>query len=408
MYLIYFPFIASFHAANVMFYVSYALYSGEFQLGGMCEWQYSGTTQIRDAATLLILPTGRIVVSTGSILINEGVLENRGRFDVRLQPPALFTAAGGGFLNHGMVTMDSVPPSTLVMSGDLSNRGYVTVAEGNTIQFSGGNYSDIDQGYLRVDGGIAEVTGAECVTNLTSEKATIKVTSGSLVLTSSDEAATVEISGGVLSAENLRETLVYGHIIMTGGALNLVGELNLVNFTMEGGTVSGPGSLVIENEWNWVGGDVPVIPQGNIVVRGRLRLESFSPKILGKHLILEGDSTWIDTHLSLIIQSRFTIASGVTLQVFVNTIVFSGADGVIENNGLVNITLLSGLCAFHVNLHNFGDVLVDGGHVLIGGPMVNEGTLLLGNYSEMVIFNSKQSLTAANVQTKNGTIKVND
>ncbi len=396
------------YIARIVFHALYVLHSGEFHLGEICEWKYSGSAEIRDPARFLILPTGRVVVSTRSTLAIHGVLENRGNFDVRLQPPALFTIAGGVLINHGMIIMDSVPPSVAVFSGELANRGSVTVAEGNTVQFTDGKYTDIDQGYLEVGGGIVRVNDAECVTNLTSEKSTIKVTSGSLVLTSSDPSATVELSGGVLSAENLRETLVYGHIIMTGGALNLVGELKLVNFTIEGGNVSGPGSLVIENEWNWIGGDVSATPQGNIVVRGRLHLQSFSPKILGKHLILEGDSTWVDTQLNLVIQRRLTIASGVTLKVFVNTILFRGAEGVIENNGLVNITLLSGICGIHVNLHNFGDVLVDGGYMVIGEPMLNEGTLSLGNYSEMWIVNSKQSLAGANVQTKNGTVKVND
>ena len=385
------------------------LHSGEFLLGESSEWKHSGTAEIGNAARLVVMPGTRIVVNTGSTLTTTGVLENRGRFHVRLQPPAVFTITGVGgiFLNHGTFMMDSVPPSTLILSGEVSNKGSVTVAEGNTIQFANnGKYTDLDQGNLAVERGIALVTGAECVTNLTSERASISITSGSLVLTSSDPSGTVEISTGVLFVENLEQTLVYGHVIMRGGTINLGGDLELANFTMEGGTVSGPRSLAIQNEWRWVGGHVSPSPEGNVLVQGRLQLESSSLKMLGKHLILRGDSTWIGTNLVLMIQRRFTIASGVKLRVFVSSIVFGSVEGVIENNGQLNITLLNGYCAIHVSLHNFGELLVDGGAAIFGQHMLNEGTLSVGNYSEMVIINSMQSLTGANLQTKNGTVKV--
>jgi hypothetical protein len=334
-----------------------------------------GTTRVLTGGTLSLAPTATLSFQgytleldgagtwTGAQTVNSGSgavlrVASGATLDIQGTPSFLYSLGGTppafnvlGTLtrstNAGAAALTvplndsgavSVTAGTLQLGGGGKSTGSISVATGDTLQFSGG--SDTLAAASRISGA-----------------GTVTFSGGSVITVGS-----YSISGA---------TLVAGGTAILSGANDTTAAL-----TVGSGTLSGSGLLAVSGPMSWTGGNLGAASGAGGTLRvlpgGTLAMAPTAGVTLqGYTLELDGNGTWagaqqVGTGSAAVLR----VASGGTLAIQGNpTIAYTlgGAATLLDNQGTINRTAGAAAATIGVPFNQVGALNVDSGVVVLAG-----------------------------------------
>ena len=325
-------------------------------LEGEVLWDFTvRDLSLTNGGVVLVRPTGNIRVRQSPGVTGNGKIENMGVFDIALKLPAEFSLEPSQFVNFpgASCNIDASPPSITIIRSRVTNEGTISVAAGNVLQFDGNSdHEDKNMGQISLQ------EGSRLVVKNGQVKPRIVTTSGDTI----SEGGVLDLSA--LKVNSLRITsgtvttgdkLECEMLVIEGGELVLRDETIVGQLTMNGGAISGPGQITI-NEWVWRSGRVQSSPSAlsTIFVQNSLQLESGEYKFLGKDTVVEGSSLWVDTYIELTLAKDLKFSQGSSLEIVSSAVVVYTNGGIFENSGNIVASLIEGRLAFYASFHNKG------------------------------------------------------
>lgn len=267
--------------------------------------------RLDNAGTINWLPdSGRFDLGT------QGVLNNQGTFNALGNRPQHFLAGGGGVINNQGTFRRSSTEGTSKVRVDpaLNNTG------------------------------------------------TVQVQSGTLELVHGTSSGTFDVAaGGTLTFAPGTHTMNTGAAFtgdgfsrVAGGTLNVVGDVTALNFGLDSGTLTGPGTLTVFVYLDWTGG---TMANTNGVTRldfaATLAINGNAPKaISGRTLNLDGYTQWYDSG-NVSLSTSATINNNGFLDIAHLTDLGMTGSGILNNVGFL-LKAGPGRTTFGVTLSNNG------------------------------------------------------
>ena len=432
----------------------------------------------------LALNTGSLAVPNGATLtINSGILDNNGTINVGLG--GVFNMNGGqihgaGTTNvaaggsPGQVNFTGSNGNMIVDDQDFASGGTVnyssstntlTLQNGVVLTISGGNFNittdaainasggaviDLNSGQLNKNGGAGTIDIAAQVDN----GSLINVTNGAMRLNGggshagtfimgTSAANTIELNGShTFSAGSWSGSAA---MILASGTATISGPVNATRFTMNGGTVTGAGTLAVSNTFNWNagsmsggGGKVQVQSTGNLNGGGgSMQLQNFELEILNPAIfnfasstnalmvgtggLIDNSGSWQYTpsstgsQLLLLGGGQFNNNAGAFFTFNNDFHIGGGSSGLFVNNGSVQKTTASGTSQIYPAFNNLANVSIFASTAVfdfVGGGS-HTGTFTTGTgatiqfSSATNIFTGTPSFTGTgNVKLAGGTMQV--
>jgi hypothetical protein len=353
-------------------------------------------------ATLTLLGSG----SLGSFFGASGQVENAGTL-IKTGADNSTATVAVALDNTGMV---DVQHGTLNVTGAFTNEGTLTLEAGAVATLGSGNSSGTFtqkansrlglSNFTLLTGASADVTkGAELdingpVTQQGDSDVTVEAggllnvapgfSSGPYTLSDGavvDGAGTVQLAGfGSQMVVNGAASIT--NLVMSSGSLTVNGGANLdvQKFTQTGGTLTGRGTLTVENSLLWTGGTMS--GPGRTVVNGTTEVGGTGGTQLNAWTLDNFGNATVDNGASLNFTNSSAwineFGSSLTLLGSGSLGSFFGASGQVNNAGTLIKTGASDTTAtVAVALDNTGMVDVQHGTLNVTGAFTNEGTLTL-------------------------------
>ncbi|MCB1914574.1 MAG: hypothetical protein KDG52_02475 [Rhodocyclaceae bacterium] len=248
------------------------LANGRQLFAGDTVWQGNTTTN-----------NGSLVVGAGAGFINTGVFREAQTFINRIE-------GGGRFVNQGSFEKTSDTTTTVLPGFD--NAGQVDVRAGQLRLGGGGDHT----------GEFAIASGAE----LAFGGGTHRLRDGATI----GGAGTLAQSGGVLDVDAGATIGEAMPVVLSAGIARLAGPHELASLEQSGGTIEGPGTLIVSGAVEWRGGTHRDAAETRF--DGTLTLTGNGDKTIsdGRH-VRAGDSIWQgstanNSRLLILADSRFT------------------------------------------------------------------------------------------------------
>ncbi len=275
------------------------LAGGSFAITG------SSTKTLTDTRTLINATDAGVWSGSGSLNLGSR-FENLGTFTVATD--ASLNAAFGRIDNSGTWIKTSDQGRTTIIDGPFNNTGTVEVASGGIQVNRGGT----NTGLLSLDGGSFYIAG------------------GSYTLA----------DGTVITGAS--------PLVTAGGTLSITAAITVANFTLSGGTLSGPGSLTVSGgTFDWTGGTVQNLT-GNLAIAadGTLTVEGSAGKNLNSGTItVDGVVNWSGGNINFSGAATFEAETDGSFNILSDAINLTGG-GTFRNRGLVTKQNLPGTTQF--------------------------------------------------------------
>lgn len=260
---------SSWTGAGAMSGTGSTVFDGALDLGGSGNRDIIGRTVLFEGTTTWPgAVSSRVRTGGGARLVNDGTWLD--------QSPRFVTGIGndlGGadstFFNAGTYAKTGIGLVTIGIAFDNAASGTLHVGNGFLLLSGGG----VDGGGFVIDGGAAVLLngGTHTLDGVTVTGAgTLAVYSG----------ATVNVTGVTVSD---------GTLGLSGGVLNLSGRSSATRLDMDGGTLTGGGSLVVGGQATWTGG--LMAGAGRTEFDGALSLGS-GMQVSGRTVVFDGTTTW--------------------------------------------------------------------------------------------------------------------
>jgi len=288
---------------------------------------------------------GEVRAGTGTAINNTGTWN--AQIDSLIQ--GVFNGGAGTFTNSGAFTK-AAGSGTTAVSLPFTNSGTVDVRTG-TISFGAGGSST---------GGFSN--SAPSVT-LQFAGGTFDLNAG----TSFTGIGTLLVSGGTLNVNSTISTPAPGTVQVSGGTMNVNSAIStaaVTAFTMTGGTLGGTGTLTIDGNCDWSGGEMT--GAGVTTVNGPLNVSGVTVRQLTGTRTLNntGTATWISgqiragTGTAINNTGTWDTRSDSQIQG-----VFNGGVGTLTNSGTLLKSAGSGATTVSIPFINSGLVNVQSGTV---------------------------------------------
>ncbi len=344
--------------------------SGALSLGGTMAWTggtESGTLDVGSSATLAF-SGGNNKVLSDLTLNNAGTIDWTGG-NLGLQDSSTIDNESGALFD--------IETDNVIVTMDGGDSTVSAVDNAGTLEKNAGTGTTTFQ---------AGGSGATAVLNNTG---TVEINSGTLNLSDGgtnstsgtfdvESTGTLQFSGDTFTLDNGSTFTGAGYTHVTGGTLNIAGNVTVDTFEMDGGTVSGTGTLTVNIAMLWTGGTV----SGTLGVgsSATLTFSTGNNKVLS-NLALDNAGTidWTGGNLGLQDSSTIDNESGALFDIETdNTIVtMDGGDNTVsalDNAGTLRKDAGTGTTTFQSGGNGATAVLNNTGTV-----EVNSGTLNLSD-----------------------------
>ena len=343
---------------------------GTLSVSNMLDWtagsQSGGHTIIEAAAQLNLSGSADKTLTTGHLLENLGTATWQGTGKLLINDGAEFrNASGDSFLVANNADMDT----TSQASGSFTNLGTFRKTSGGTSRINRTRFDN--QGLVEVNSGTLDIAGGG---------------------TSSGD---FSLAGGAVvqfgtNSPTLLYTLQNGTDFTGAGTARVTGAVSIGtghtatadNFELASGSVSGGGTLEINNQLNWMGGS---FAGGTATVKASAMLNlsgTAANTLANAHTLdLYGTGTWIGTGaLNVNGGSRITVRSGGSLDIQTDAIVDSPSfpAGMVDVLGILSKSNSAGTSRFfRTLLNNSGTVHVSSGILQLAGGGQSSGAFLV-------------------------------
>jgi len=433
--------------------------SGVLSLNGIAVANTDGIIQALTGSTVNLNSstiTGGIVSNIGGSM-NSGLgtlLDGATGGDITLQGAytigdGMTTALKGTVINANLIALNSTGSGTyLNIDGTVNLKGAgggaggsVTLGNGdsNTIRFNSAPLTDTLNNHQTIEGKgvIAVQTNNQpgAVINANAFGGSLLV-AGELVNSGTLRAenfGTLEISGGgsstgpidiaagaqvhfsgadfMLRDASSSITGAGSAAIVTGGSVTIgdsaADTISATNLQLTSGTLTGPGTLVVSNNFTWNGGTVSgsgsvTIPLGTTATFGG-STGTLDERAINNH----GTINWSKEYLTAGTGSVITNTGTINLQD--SPTLYRNAESTITNSGLLRKTIGSGTSDFYLTLNNTGTVEVQNGTLAFTGTTSNSGNLVVNNgasASRLEFGNGTHALNAGTTITGTGQVRI--
>jgi hypothetical protein len=424
-------------------------------LGAGAAFGGAGTVRV-DGGTLVLnadVPATNFGLGSGT-LSGTGTLTVAGNFawtGGTMASPAGLGGLGGA-VSNGALTINGPDLKLLAGGYTLTTNGTVTwagagpvrVDDGSVIANSGtwtlqgdqalthalgtnGTFSNAAAGVVTKAAG----TGAASIATVFNNDGTVTVNSGALQLggdgidtgTFNLAAATaLQFTGGMHVLGAGTTVTGAGTVRVDGGTLTLNADVNVANFGLGSGLLTGTSTLTVAGTFAWTGGSMAgVSGTGGAVSNGALTISGPAAKVLdgGYTLTTNGTVTWTgpsdiraDNGVAILNTGTWTIQNDQAL-----THAF-GISGTFSNAATGVVTKAAGLGVTSIDstFNNDGTVNVNSGTVQLGGGGRSTGTfnglagttLLFAGGTHMLLAGAPASLLSAGLVQVNGAAVILD
>ncbi len=350
-----------------------AVSNGTLTLDGPAQKQVVGGYHLVNNGAATWQGAGQLRSDSGAQITNNGTWDVIGDLSIPefAGPDATFTNSA-----TGTFTKDS-GPGTLSIDDFFSNAGTVNINSG-TLQIDNGSYNT---------GSIDTPAG----TTLLFTRGTNTLDSGTAIT----DSGTVELDSGTLT---------------------LATSVEITNFTMTGGALTGANTLTVDNAFEWTGGQLTGL--GTAVSNGTLTLDGPAQKqvVGGYHLVNNGAATWQGAG-QLRSDSGAQITNNGTWDVIGDLSIpeFAGPDATFTNSATGTFTKDSGPGTLYIDdaFSNAGTVNINSGTLELhnGGYSTGAfnavaGTTLTFTGGTQTLANGASLTSAGLVQVNGGTVVV--
>jgi hypothetical protein len=339
------------------------------------------------------------IAGSGTVLANGGILlDDTATFQ---QPPALIgmtlengqkalwvgsgeldVVAGGTLVNRPGATFtiqSDAPINSSDSSGVFTNQGTLvkSLTSGSTTintAFNNSGTFDVQSGQVALDNG-GDSSGSFTV----GKGSTLFLSQGLFTLESSSAVsgpgslAFGTFGPGPGPTVNVAGTLTTANITVMEGTVDFLNPVTLPTLALQGGTITGPGTVTVAGAFNWTGGTMN--GTGKTVAEGPLVIDpqAFSDVRLARSLDIVKSATWTGQGLVLasncVINNRkgstFTIATAST---------FGDPTAQFNNAGALVQSITTGTATLGLPLNNTGSILVQSGTLALAGGGNDTGT----------------------------------
>lgn len=262
--------------------------------GGESTMSGSGSTVLAAGASGTISVSGGDNANLGQrTLINEGTLtlasghlsfseeaklENKGTFKVNSEASGAIKLASGG-------------------SGRIVNTGTLEKSSGTgtsqvSVQVESSGTAEAQKGQLAFTQGGSSTSTGQWVASL---GASIALTGGSFAMTASNWSGSIDLTGASITAEGVKDST--GTVSLQAGTLSVAGATasTISHLSLTAGTLAGAGTLKVASLLEWTGEGGVMSGSGSTILEsgasGTINVGT-PAKVRGRSLVNEGTLTW--------------------------------------------------------------------------------------------------------------------
>jgi fibronectin-binding autotransporter adhesin len=201
--------------------------------------------------------------------------------------------------------------------------------------------------------------------------------------------------------------------IISGGSVTIgdsaADTISATNLQLISGTLTGPGTLVVSNNFTWNGGTVSgsgsvTIPVGTTATFGG-STGTLDERLINNH----GTINWSKEYLTAGNDSVITNTGTGIINLQDSPTLYRNGESTINNSGLLRKTTGGGTSDLYVTLNNTGTVEVQNGTLAFTGTTTNSGNLVVNNgaaASRLEFGNGTHALNSGTTITGTGQVRI--